>query len=285
MRLSTVVLFSFYKNAVMAGVLITYSSRTLYSGTPLFDEWLIAALNFLAGMPIFALGAFDRCLEQDYVLKNPDTYAPTRRNELITKRTLLRWVILVFVHVFTIYYLTVPTLAVNGAGFTSAFLGLMSRQDPDRPGNGEGGDLKSVGFVLHFRASSCCYATRFCMNRDLSSSANGPLSRCWQKGVDAWPNRLSYTWVANGYLSIGFYLFAVYIYQAFGRSGPSSFSLSVDTVNHAFNTRIRTWMVLIFVPTAGMVFDITAKVFSNLFYPTQTQIHMEIFPTRGKEID
>lgn len=281
MRLSTVVLFSFYKNAVMAGVLITYSSRTLYSGTPLFDEWLIAALNFLAGMPIFALGAFDRCLDREYVLKNPDTYAPARRNELITKRTLLRWVILVFVHVFTIYYLTVPTLAVNGAGFTSAFLGLMSRQDPDRPGNGEGGDLKSVGFV----AFSClilllCYKVLY-ESRSIIIG-EWPAFRCWQKGVDAWPNRLSYTWVANGYFSIGFYLFTIYIYQAFGRSGPSSFSLFVDTVNHAFNTRIRTWMVLIFVPVAGMVFDVTAKVFSNLFYPTQTQIHMEIFATRGK---
>lgn len=37
-RLSTVVQFSFYKNAAMAGILITYTSRTIYSGTPLFGK-------------------------------------------------------------------------------------------------------------------------------------------------------------------------------------------------------------------------------------------------------
>jgi hypothetical protein len=29
-------------------------------------------------------------------------------------------------------------------------------------------------------------------------------------------------------------------------------------------------------PIFGIVFDITWKLFSNMYYPTQTQIHMEI---------
>lgn len=41
-RLSTVVLFSFYKNAVMSGVIIYFAGRTLYSGTPVFDEWIVS---------------------------------------------------------------------------------------------------------------------------------------------------------------------------------------------------------------------------------------------------
>lgn len=43
-RLSTVVLFSFYKNAVMAGVIIYFAGRTLFSGTPIFDEWIVSAV-------------------------------------------------------------------------------------------------------------------------------------------------------------------------------------------------------------------------------------------------
>ncbi len=281
MRLSTVVLFSFYKNAVMAGVLIAFSQRSLYSGTPLFDEWLIATLNFVAGMPIAALGAFDRCLDREYVLKNPDTYTVTRRNELITKRTLLRWIVLVFVHIFTIYYLAVPTLAVDGGGFTSAFFGLMSNWDPDVPGNGEGGDLKSVGFVA-FTCLILLLVYKVLYESRSIIIGQWPPFRCWKKGIEGWPNRLSYTWIANGYFSIGFYLFFVYIYQSLGRSGPGTFSAFVDTVYHNFNTRVRTWMVLILVPIAAMVFDVAGKVFGNLFYPTQTQIHVEIFATRGK---
>ena len=143
-RQSTVVLFSFYKNAVMAGCLIVFTKRTLYSGTPLFDEWLIAMLNFVAAAPIAFLGFFDRCLDKEYVRNNPEVYGPGRRNELITYRILFRWVILVFVHVFTIYYFSVPSQSFGG-GITPAFEGLMFNDDQDIPGNGEGGDLKSVG--------------------------------------------------------------------------------------------------------------------------------------------
>jgi hypothetical protein len=36
-----------------------------------------------------------------------------------------------------------------------------------------------------------------------------------------------------------------------------------------------SWLLIIFVPIAGMLFDVVGKVFSNMFYPTQTQIHLE----------
>ena len=145
-RLSTVVLFSFYKNAVMAGVIIVYTGRTLYSGTPLFDEWIIAMLNFVAAWPIIFVGFFDRCLSKDYVRKHPEVYQATRENELITIRILMRWIIVCIIHVFILYYFSVPQQAYGG-GMTSAFLGLMRNEDKEVPGNGEGGDLKSVGTV------------------------------------------------------------------------------------------------------------------------------------------
>ena len=279
MRLSVVTLYSFYKNAVMGGILISYSGRSLYSGTPLFDEWLIASLNFVAGLPIAALGTFDRCLDREYVLKNPGTYGPTRRNELITKRTLLRWIILVFVHIFTVYYFAVPTLAVDGAGGTSAFFGLMGNEDPDRPGNGEGGDLKSVGFVAYSSLIVLlCYKVLWESRAIIVGQ--WPAFQCWRKDIDSFVNRIAYTWIATAFFSVGLYLGGLYLYNSLGREGPSTFSLFVDTVSHAFNTRVSTWMVIILVPIAGMVFDITGKVFGNLFYPTQTQIHVEIFAAR-----
>ena len=36
------------------------------------------------------------------------------------------------------------------------------------------------------------------------------------------------------------------------------------------------------VPTMGMVFDVAGKVYSNMFFPTQTQIHVEIAAKEGK---
>lgn len=281
-RLSTVVLFSFYKNALMAGVLIAYTSQSLFSGTPLFDEWLIAMLNFVANFPIVILGMFDRCLDRDYVLNNPTTYTPTRRNELITKRILARWVILVFVHCFTIYYLTVPSMSVEGGGATPAFVGLMYNDNLDRPGDGESGDIKSVGFVA-FTTLIIILSLKVVFESKAIIIGRWPAFQCWKKGAEGWPNRLAYTWIANGWLSIGFYLMSVYIYQSLGRAGPSSFSQFVETVYHVFNTSTRAWTLIFFVPIAAMCFDVTAKLFSNLYYPTQTQIHVEIFAGKGKK--
>jgi magnesium-transporting ATPase (P-type) len=178
-RLSTVVLFSFYKNAVMAGTLVVYAEQTLYSGTPLYDEWIIAMLNFVAAFPILFLGLFDRCLSKKYVKEHPEVFKATRDNELITLRTIVRWVVLVFVHIFTLYYLTVPQQS-HGGGITSSWDGLMSNSDRDVPGNGEAGDLKSVGTVtytalilmLAYKVSWCCLHSMLSSMNDGSYSCS-----------------------------------------------------------------------------------------------------------------
>ena len=47
-------------------------------------------------------------------------------------------------------------------------------------------------------------------------------------------------------------------------------------VNHAFGTRSMNWMLMFFVPVIGMIFDVSLKVFANMYFPTQTQIHVEM---------
>jgi magnesium-transporting ATPase (P-type) len=126
-----------------------FTSRSSFSGTPLFDEWVIAALNFVCAAPIIMTGLFDRCLSKEYVRKHPEVYKATRQNELITTRTLFRWIFMVLVHVSTLYFLTVPQQSFGGGGMTSAFDGLMSNENSDSPGDGEGGDMKSVGIVTY----------------------------------------------------------------------------------------------------------------------------------------
>jgi magnesium-transporting ATPase (P-type) len=214
LRQSTVVLFSFYKNAVMAGCLIVFSRQVFYSGTPLFDEWLIAMLNFVAAAPIAFLGFFDRCLEKDYVRENPEVYAPGRRNETITFRILVRWVILVFIHIFTIYYYTVPTQSFGG-GITSAFSGLMHNDDRDVPGNGEGGDLKTVGTVSF---TCLIILLGYKVLYESYSLIHGwwpALFTCCLKNVkeEGFFNRFAYTWVGVIFLSYGFYWFGLYVYM------------------------------------------------------------------------
>lgn len=80
--------------------------------------------------------------------------------------------------------------------------------------------------------------------------------------------------------SYGFYVAFLYLYQSIGYLDyPESNALShfVDLTYHILETRTMSWMLMIFVPIICiMLFDVSAKVFSNLWYPTQSQIHLEI---------
>lgn len=277
LRMARVVLFSFYKNAAMAGTMIVFGRQCLYSGTPLYDMWVISMLNFLAGIPILFLGMFDRDLDREYVKRNPIVYKSGPNNEHLTLRVSLRWVFLTVVHIFAIYSLSEKPLAggSGGGGVTSAFTGLMHNADRDFPGDGEGGDLKVFGttiftYLIFTLAYKVLYESR--------SIINGvwPACTCRKDIGQGWPNRVAWTWVGIFWGSIGFFFFAMYTYQLVGRSGASSMSPFVMVANHTFNTRSITWLLLLLVPTAACVFDVVGKVFGNMYYPTQTQIHCEI---------
>jgi hypothetical protein len=66
------------------------------------------------------------------------------------------------------------------------------------------------------------------------------------------------------------------MYSIVGRKGPGQFSGFVDVAFYIMTTRSMSWMLIIFVPIMGIAFDVSAKLFSNMFYPTQTQVHLEI---------
>jgi len=113
---------------------------------------------------------------------------------------------------------------------------------------------------------------------ETKSIINGewPAFTC-RKGVgEGWPNRLAYTWIGIWWLSIGFTFFFFYVYSIIGLGGASTFSQFTYVAMHTFNRRAISWMSIILVPVSACVFDVTGKLFSNLYYPTQTQIHMEI---------
>ncbi|OEU10945.1 phospholipid-translocating P-type ATPase [Fragilariopsis cylindrus CCMP1102] len=99
MRMTMVILYSFFKNFCLAGTLILFNTQTLFSGTTLYDQWILSGFNFVIFFPIFFLGMFDRNLEKNYVKKNPGVYKATQQKEVIAPRILLRWFLTVFVYV------------------------------------------------------------------------------------------------------------------------------------------------------------------------------------------
>jgi hypothetical protein len=103
-----------------------------------------------------------------------------------------------------------------------------------------------------------------------------PFFTCRKGVVDGCWSRLPYTYIGVGLFSIAFYLVCISIYQLVGVQGASQFSAFTLTANHVLGTRSLTWMLILFVPIICMIFDVCGKVYSNMFFPTQTQIHLEL---------
>ena len=52
---------------------------------------------------------------------------------------------------------------------------------------------------------------------------------------------------------------------------------------HVLNTRSISWLTATIVTILAVTADTVLKVFSNMFYPTQTQIHREMLSKRDNE--
>ena len=146
------------------------------------------------------------------------------------------------------------------------------------------------------RPSQALLETRSIINGEF------PTFTCKKGKGEGWPNRMGYTWVSVSWFSVIFYIWFLYMYevsaahftavlclplslaynvslynlQLIGRSGPSAFFPFVFVTEHLLNMRSITWVLSILTPTIAMIFDVTGKVYSNIFFPTQSQIHAEI---------
>jgi hypothetical protein len=110
-----------------------------------------------------------------------------------------------------------------------------------------------------------------------------PVCRDVGRDGDGFLSRVAYSWVGITYLSIGFFLWAITMYSLVGYKGAGNFSDYADVAMHVMGTRSLSWLLIAFVPIMGMVFDVILKVFSNMYYPTQTQIHLEIEATLKRD--
>ena len=234
-RLARMVLFTFYKNAILAGLIIMYAGNNLFSGTPLFDQWLVGMFNFVTQIPILFVGFFDRDIDREYVKRNPQLYAAGPDSEDMSIRKVLRWLSLTMVHMFIIYFVTMRLISPYGS-MTPAWSGLMWNKSGDWPGNGEG-DYKTFGTAIF---SVMVFATAYKAIYETKSIILGS-SACVKSSTSAdglW-SRIPWTWVGFVVGQVLFYFWAVYMYQvsheiSLLRSSPhltkNSFSRSLHKI-------------------------------------------------------
>jgi len=88
---------------------------------------------------------------------------------------------------------------------------------------------------------------------------------------ESWINRFPWSWFGLIVCLYGFWTGLAYAYSSIF-PGNNFFKIAY----HMFNMQSISWLLFLLIPIASIVCDITGKLFSNMYFPMQTQIHMEI---------
>ena len=59
-------------------------------------------------------------------------------------------------------------------------------------------------------------------------------------------------------------------------SKGESFVEMIGVPQYVFGASSMNYILILFIPIGCAAFDLAGKVFSNMFYPSQTQIHSEL---------
>ena len=91
-RCSKLVLYSFFKNLLLVGILFFYCFYSGISGTIPLNTIIFSGYNFYLGLPILAIGVFDLDIEKEDVLKFPAlAYAVGRCREMLNMKNMIKW--------------------------------------------------------------------------------------------------------------------------------------------------------------------------------------------------
>jgi len=93
--------------------------------------------------------------------------------------------------------------------------------------------------------------------------------------IDKWYDKFGWTLFGVIILSYGFWMFACYTYSYVARWSFAK-DMFNDVALHTFNRASIAWLVFFLIPIATCICDVTAKLFASMYFPSQTQIHMEI---------
>lgn len=108
MRITTVIVYSFYKNFLLILPMFYYTFLNFFSGTALYDSYLIMSYNVaLTSLPIVVLGVMDKDLQAEKVIAHPALYTPGIMAKLFNVKVFLKWVAEAIVQSLLIFGLVV----------------------------------------------------------------------------------------------------------------------------------------------------------------------------------
>jgi len=96
-RCSKLVLYSFFKNLLLVGILFYYCFYSGFSGSIPLDTIVFSGYNFYLGLPIMVVGAFDCDVSRADVLRHPAlAYNTGRLGEMLNLKNMAKWCLFPF---------------------------------------------------------------------------------------------------------------------------------------------------------------------------------------------
>jgi phospholipid-transporting ATPase len=115
LRISKVILYSFYKNVALVIALFLFNFYNGQSGTSVFESFVMAGWNFFLALPIIAIGVFDEDVAPEQVLRNPALYLPGQKNDGINMKRFSTWLLNAMIQAFICFMLAMyGTVNVGG---------------------------------------------------------------------------------------------------------------------------------------------------------------------------
>jgi len=109
-RVAKVILYSFYKNIALVIVLFLFNFFNTFSGTTLFESFVMAGWNFFLAMPIIVIGVSDIDVNPFLSMRNPALYVSGPwRLDLNVWRFMI-WIINAIGHGLIAYFLPLNCL-------------------------------------------------------------------------------------------------------------------------------------------------------------------------------
>eukprot|EP00760_Papus_ankaliazontas_P008922 PhM_4_TR13946/c0_g2_i1/m.5256/K14802/DRS2, ATP8A; phospholipid-transporting ATPase len=113
-RNSMCVAYSLYKNVCLCVSQVLYTMYSGYSGTTVFDSWLLAVFNMVfCSLPPLCLGIFERDIPEAVAARFPTLYAPLRLGEFGNLFTVFAWGLEAILQGLTLFFMIYPTMLID----------------------------------------------------------------------------------------------------------------------------------------------------------------------------
>ncbi|KAJ3205484.1 hypothetical protein HK099_000819, partial [Clydaea vesicula] len=106
MRISSIIMFGFYKNCAMITVMWWFGFYSQWSGTLVFEEIFMSAFNIVyVSLPPLVMAIFDRDVNEDKILRYPQLYIEVSKSKAFWNLwTVLSWLLSALYHSAAIFW-------------------------------------------------------------------------------------------------------------------------------------------------------------------------------------